>query len=540
MKPDPNLPRGVQALLFDAAERRRRAEESVHRVLSEAGFREVILPVLDYAAPYQGVTAEGDEHLYQFMDREGELLSLRADFTPMAARVLAPRLSALAMPVSLFYRGDVVRDEKAGVGRPREFAQIGAECFGDPSFDADQRMLELLLRSLADVAVERLRVTLGYANLLQALLSAVAPALTRGDGTLLVEVLAAARERRVSRVEKALREAGAAIAEAEEISFGLLIGFDPGSALFRRAVLTAGATELSRAIACAGAARPGISVAVDLAGTPSAPYYSGLTFGVDATGVAAPLAGGGRYDHLLARFGTSAPATGFSIGLEALVLALPGSAPPEIPRPIRIAVGKGRLLAATLAALRAGGAEFAEPDGRRLLVTDTSGTFELLLLKDDDVPTYVAHGGADLGVVGSDRVAESGEEVFSPVEFPFGACRLALIGRAGETFRSDGQPVRVGTKYERLAARVFDERRIAHEIVPLAGSVELAAVLKLTDVIVDLIETGSTIAAHGLVEFETLLESRATLIVGRGALVGRRGEIAAFVARLRNQVGVTC
>jgi ATP phosphoribosyltransferase len=512
-------------------------------VLTGAGFREVILPVLDYAAPYQGVTAEGDEHLYQFMDREGELLSLRADFTPMAARVLAPRLSALAMPVSLFYRGDVVRDEKAGVGRPREFAQIGAECFGDPSFDADQRMLELLVRSLADVPVERLRVTLGYANLLRALLSAVAPDLTRGDGALLVEVLAAARERRVSRVEKALRQAGAAVAEAEEISFGLLVGFDPGSALFRRPVLTAGATELVRAVACARAVRPGVPVTVDLAGTPSAPYYSGLTFGVDATGVAAPLASGGRYDHLLARFGTPAPATGFSIGLEALVLALrcpeSGTAP-EVPRPIRIAVGKGRLLAATLAALREGGAEFAEPDGRRLLVSDLSGKFELLLLKDDDVPTYVAHGGADLGVVGSDRVAESGEEVFSPVEFPFGACRLALIGRVGETFRPDGQPVRIGTKYQRLAARVFDERRIAHEIVPLAGSVELAAALKLTDVIVDLIETGSTIAAHGLVEIETLLESRATLIVGRGALVARRGEIASFVARLRSRVGVTC
>ncbi|MEO7922020.1 MAG: ATP phosphoribosyltransferase, partial [Thermoanaerobaculia bacterium] len=506
MRPDPNLPRGVQALLFDAAERRRSAEESVGSVLRCAGFREVILPVLDYAAPYAGVTAEGDDHLYRFMDRDGELLSLRADFTPMAARVLAPRLSSLPLPVSLFYRGDVVRDEKAGVGRPREFAQIGAECYGDSSFDADQRMLELLLRSLADVPVATLRVTLGYANLLQAVLSAAAPELTRGDGTSLLQVLAHARERRVSRVESALREAGAVAAEAEEISFGLLVGFDPASTLFRRPVLAGGASELLRAVACARAARPGISVTVDLAGTPSAPYYSGLTFGVDATGVPASLAGGGRYDHLLARFGTPAPATGFSIGLEALVLALPRERDViDAPRPIRIAVGKGRLLAATLAALRAGGADFAEPDGRRLLVNDGSGAFELLLLKDDDVPTYVAHGGADLGVVGSDRVAESGEEVYSPVEFPFGACRLALIGRVGEPFQPDGHPVRIGTKYQRLAARVFDERRIAHEIVPLAGSVELAAALKLTDVIVDLIETGSTIAAHGLIEIETLL-----------------------------------
>jgi len=200
-------------------------------------------------------------------------------------------------------------------------------------------------------------------------------------------------------------------------------------------------------------------------------------------------------------------------------------------------VGKGRLLPQTLAALRAGGAAFGAPDGRRLLMAATDGAYELLLLKDDDVPTYVAHGGADLGIVGSDRVAESGEDVTSPVELPFGACRLSLIGRAGETFRPDGQPVRVGTKYRRLAARYFDERKIAHEIVPLAGSVELAAALKLTDVVVDLIESGSTIAANGLAEIETILSSRATLILGRAALVSRRAEIAGFVERLRASVG---
>ena len=125
----------------------------------------------------------------------------------------------------------------------------------------------------------------------------------------------------------------------------------------------------------------------------------------------------------------------------------------------------------------------------------------------------------------------------SPVELPFGACRLSLIGRAGEAFRPNGAPVRVGTKYRRLAARYFDERKIAHEIVPLAGSVELAAALKLTDVVVDLIESGSTMAANGLAEIETILASRATLILGRSALVARRAEIARFVERLRANVG---
>ncbi|MEO8586482.1 MAG: ATP phosphoribosyltransferase [Acidobacteriota bacterium] len=534
-RPDPNLPRGVQAFLFDAAERRRKAEDSVVRRLLEAGLREVILPVLDFADPYAGVTAEGDERIYRFLDRQGNTLALRADFTPMAARVVAPRLGALSGAVSLFYRGDVVRDEETGVGRRREFAQVGAERYGDGRPEADGEMLALALSCLGNLPVARLRLTLGWAGLLERLLGTLAPRLTDDGASGLVSAVSAARARHVTELETRLAAAGAAPAAAAEAARALLVGFEPASSLFRAPDLAGAAAELARAVAVAKGARPGLTVVVDLADAPQAPYYTGLTFSVDAANGGGTIAGGGRYDGLLGRFGAAAPALGFCIGLETLGAAT--EAGDTRARPLRIAVGKGRLLPKALEALRAGGASFGEPDGRRLLLPSADGAFELLLLKDDDVPTYVAHGGADLGIVGSDRVAESGEDVTAPVELPFGVCRLSLIGRAGETFRPNGAPVRVGTKYRRLAARYFDERKIAHEIVPLAGSVELAAALKLTDVVVDLIESGSTIAANGLAEIETILTSRATLILGRASLVARRAEIAAFVERIRTYAG---
>ena len=292
------------------------------------------------------------------------------------------------------------------------------------------------------------------------------------------------------------------------------------------------ARSLSAVARAAREVRPGLEVVVDLAGTPETPYYTGLTFTLDAKGGGGPLGGGGRYDGLLGRFGPDAPAVGFCIGLEALAFAIEAAEPATAPpRPFRIATGKGRLLRKTLDLLCAAGVDFPEGDGRKLLLPDRSGCFELLLLKDDDVPTYVAFGGADAGVVGNDRIEESGEVVCEPLELPYGACRLALIGRAGEEFRPNGHPVRVGTKYRRVAERFFDARKIPHEVVPLAGSVELAAALKLTDVVVDLIETGSTMAAHGLVELETILPSRATFIVGNRALVERRAEVAGLVSR---------
>ncbi|MCL4810808.1 MAG: ATP phosphoribosyltransferase regulatory subunit, partial [Thermoanaerobaculia bacterium] len=207
--PSPNLPRGVQALLFDSAERRRRVEDTVVRTLVDDGFRETILPVLDFASPYDGVTAEGDERLYRFVDRGGELLALRADFTPMAARVVAPRLAGMPMPVAFFYRGDVVRDEPSGVGRPREFAQVGAELYGDGSFEADLRMLRTLLEAVAPVPAGCLCLTLGWAGLLPALLAAVAPGLVSRKKSTLDAALADARARRVGRLAQRLRKAGA-------------------------------------------------------------------------------------------------------------------------------------------------------------------------------------------------------------------------------------------------------------------------------------------------------------------------------------------
>lgn len=541
MTPDPNLPRGVQAFLFEGAERRRRAEEAAVAALRSAGLAEVILPVLDFAAPYDGVTADEDAEPYRFVDRQGELLSLRSDFTPMAARVLAPRLAGLSLPVELFYRGDVVRDEEVGVGRSREFSQVGAERYGDGSFSSDERMLGLLLSCASGVGATRLTLTLGYAGLLEALLSSVAPALTARDGGRLATVAGWCRERRVTAVEAALARAGARPADASAVARALLVGFEPDSALFAAPALSEGAQALRRARDLALRAAPGAAIVADLAGTPTAPYYTGLTYGLDAAGVPAPLAAGGRYDRLLARFGSPAPAVGFSIGVEALSAAMEGNGEEAANgRPLRIAVGKGRLLSRTLETFRRAGVDLPDPDGRRLVLGSTPGDVELLLLKDDDVPTYVAHGGADLGVVGSDRVAESGERVFTPVDLPFGECRVALIGRAGEPFRPNGHPVTVGTKYRRLARRFFDGRRIAHEVVPLAGSVELAAALKLTDVVVDLIETGGTIAANGLAEIETILPSRAVLIAGRSALSARRAEIAALVERVALVAEVRC
>ncbi len=149
MKISAALPTGVAALLFESARRRRDAEERLAGLLREAGYDEAILPILDYVEPYEALlTPASRGELYRFIDRDGELLALRADFTPMLARLLAPRIQSLPLPLRVFYRGDVVRYEEERAGRQREFYQLGAELLGLAGEPAEREMLRLFLDAL--------------------------------------------------------------------------------------------------------------------------------------------------------------------------------------------------------------------------------------------------------------------------------------------------------------------------------------------------------------------------------------------------------
>jgi ATP phosphoribosyltransferase regulatory subunit HisZ len=137
-------PTGVRPLLIEETARRRRAESRIVAILERAAFDEVLLPIIDYAEPYAALTSSTSKRSsYRFVDRDGELVTLRSDFTPMVARALAPSIRDAELPLRVFYRGDVVRCEASRLGANREMFQIGAEIIGDDSIDADVEVLQL-------------------------------------------------------------------------------------------------------------------------------------------------------------------------------------------------------------------------------------------------------------------------------------------------------------------------------------------------------------------------------------------------------------
>jgi ATP phosphoribosyltransferase regulatory subunit HisZ len=150
-------PTGARPLLIEETARRRRIESRFVALLEDAGFAEVVLPIIDFAEPYAAVTPRDlRRQSYRFTDRDGELVAIRSDFTPMLARALAPMLDERALPLRVFYRGDVIRCEATRLGANRELFQIGAELIGDASPEADVAMLRLAAEIACAFGVEPL------------------------------------------------------------------------------------------------------------------------------------------------------------------------------------------------------------------------------------------------------------------------------------------------------------------------------------------------------------------------------------------------
>jgi ATP phosphoribosyltransferase len=200
---------------------------------------------------------------------------------------------------------------------------------------------------------------------------------------------------------------------------------------------------------------------------------------------------------------------------------------------IRLALPKGRNLDVAVAALRAAGLGLAGWDagGRSLRVALPADGVEILSLKDWDLPLYVEHGVADCGIVGSDVLGELGGDLLVPARLSAGRCRFSLIGRCRELPAAGGQ-VRLATKYPRTARRILAGRPWGAEIVQLSGSVELAPLLRLAELAMDIVQTGRTLQENGLVEIETLAEVAPCLVVNRASFQRHRGRINGWLDRL--------
>ncbi len=205
---------------------------------------------------------------------------------------------------------------------------------------------------------------------------------------------------------------------------------------------------------------------------------------------------------------------------------------------LTLALPKGRLLDGALGLLRALGVDGVDAESRKLIHVDPVRGLRLLFLKPSDVPAYVTYGAADLGIVGKDILLEQEPDVYEPLDLGFGFCRL-VVAEPRELWERDDPSkwswVRVATKYPRMAERYFSERGVQVEIVRLDGSIELAPLVGLAERIVDLVQSGETLRANGLVEVAEIARSTARLIVNRASMKTEHGAVTALIDELRTR-----
>jgi len=209
-------------------------------------------------------------------------------------------------------------------------------------------------------------------------------------------------------------------------------------------------------------------------------------------------------------------------------------------RYLSIAMSKGRLTDAAVEMLEKIGIDCSEykAGSRKLIFTDESNRIRFFLVKPADVPTYVEYGAADMGIVGKDTLLEEGRHLYEVLDLGFAACKMVVAVPEELAGKLDSlNNKRVATKYPRIAREYFEhKRRESIEVIKLSGSVELAPLVGLAEVIVDLVETGRTLKENGLVVLDTIADISARLVVNRVSAKMESERINRIVEGLRKQL----
>ena len=208
---------------------------------------------------------------------------------------------------------------------------------------------------------------------------------------------------------------------------------------------------------------------------------------------------------------------------------------------LTIALSKGRIFEQSLPLLAAAGIQpLDDPEkSRKLILATNDARVKLVLIRASDVPTYVQYGAADVGIAGKDVLLEhGGEGLYEPLDLRIARCRMMVAGHAPGEGREPTNPgrLRIATKYTRCAERHFAAQGKQVEIIKLYGSMELAPIVGLSDLIVDLVESGNTLKANGLVPLEPICEISSRLIVNKAAWKMKHQRITALLDALRGAV----
>ncbi len=538
-----HTPEGVRDIIPSDFSKKLEVMNRLLDVMREAGFNLMQTPTFEYFDVFaDNIGLTPSRELYKFYDKEGNTLVLRPDFTPAMARAFSGLYCNTSTPVGLCYAGNTFVNGTELNGRLKEGTQIGAELYNDDSCRADARMIRLVILCMKTAGFDDFVVSVGNGNFFKGLCEQAG--ISEKDETILRELVAV---RNYHKAEEILSEI-----DIDDDLRDLIIHISDDYTSMDSLYLLKDRIDNPKCIEAVNRLINILDIldeeggldhlSVDLGMLNKYNYYTGVLFRAYTYGFGDALMKGGRYDNLVREFGKDAPAIGFGISLDELMIALASQQEKKDEDDyLTFALTKGRLADKTLSLLEKAGItceEMKDKDTRKLIFVNRKQKLKFFLAKGPDVPTYVEHKVADIGVVGKDTIFEEDRKILEVLDLGFGKCRMCVCGpEDAKELLNTRELIRVATKYPRIAKTYFnDVKHQSVDIIKLNGSVELGPIVGLCDVIVDIVETGSTLRENGLSVLEEICDLSARMVVNPVSMRLMSRRINNLIERIKQNI----
>ena len=520
---------------FDLArlQPKERASFALRALYEAAGCRKYHMGRFEEYGLYQeNRSFLSSEQVITFTDLDGRLLALKPDVTLSIAKTAQP---APGETLKYYYHENVYRPS-AESHTFKEISQMGLELLGEVKEPEVRQTVCLAARSLEQMGQPWV-LEISHMGYLFGLFDALGVPEAARPG--LLETL---RAKNIHELRAAAKAAGLSDADANALTALLslsgeyAVALPKAAALCRNARMEAAVAELN-ALA-EPLAKAGGSIRLDPTLAGEMEYYNGLIFQGYLRPLPRPLLKGGRYDLLMQKFTPGADAIGFAVYLDELD-RLSAPLPPVQQQKtdkvmLNVALPKGRLgdkVYDLLARIGYGCPEDYNAT-RKLVVENPAAGIRYFLVKPSDVAIYVEHGAADVGIVGKDVLTEASADVYELLDTGLGKCRMCVAAPAD--YQDDpSRPVRVATKFVNVAKSYYASMGRDIDIIKLNGSIELAPILGLSDVIVDIVETGTTLRENGLKVVTEFMPISARFIANKASYQFKHNEMELMLTKLR-------
>lgn len=458
-----------------------------------------------------------------FNDVGGKLLALKPDVTLSIIKNSSPENTN----VERYYYNENVYRIAEGSDTYKEIMQTGIECIGNITAEDMSQVLNLAAQSLATIS-DNFILNISSVSLLNALLAEYDIPLTEAT-------LSAINDKNFSGLdlnlnEKQLKVINTLITSYEDYSSALSDIAEIANTEKSKDALD----ELTQI--CSTLKNNGFwkNIKIDFSIISNQGYYSGIVFKGFINGIPKRILSGGRYDKLMRRMNRNGSAVGFAVYLDTLERI---EDTPEDDGYINIALPKGRLGEKVYGMFEKAGFECPaiKENNRKLIFENSDKKIRYFWVKPSDVAIYVARGAADIGVAGKDILLEYSPDVYELLDLNIGKCRMAVAAK--NDFCDDTtKTLRVATKFSNIAKKYYAEKCRDIDIIHLNGSIEIAPILNLSDVIVDIVETGKTLLENNLSPRETIVDISARLISNKASYSFKTQKIDLIKAELQKQV----